>query len=76
MTVERGFYQHYKGNTYFVHGLAKVEATLEVVVVYEGMDGKAWTRPVKSFTEVVETTDILGRTDEVPRFRKLPRTSW
>ena len=59
-------YEHYKGGIYVVWAIAKVEATLEEVVVYMGQDGQFWTRPVANFQEYV----ALGDT-EVPRFKRI-----
>jgi hypothetical protein len=45
-------YRHLKtGGTYHVIACARVEATLEWVVVYRGEDGEAWTRPIKEFCD-------------------------
>jgi cyclomaltodextrinase len=61
-----GTYQHYKGNRYQVIAIAKLEATLEDVVVYRALygDGKIWVRPATSFNETVEVNG-----ERIPRFR-------
>lgn len=50
-----GIYQHYKGNKYKVHFLAKHSETLEDMVVYEALYeneiGKFWVRPFSMFNE-------------------------
>ncbi len=63
-----GTYQHYKGNRYEVIALAKLEATLEEVVVYRGIygDNQVWVRPLASFTEHVEVNG-----EKIPRFRQV-----
>ena len=63
-----GTYQHYKGNVYKVVGVGKIEATLEDVVVYQGLDhgSPIWVRPLAEFEEEVE---VEGMT--VPRFKLL-----
>lgn len=61
-----GTYQHYKGNRYQVIAIAKLEATLEDVVVYRALygDGQMWVRPATSFNETVEVNG-----ERTPRFR-------
>ena len=46
-------WRHRKGGTYFVVGVARVEATLEHVVVYHkaGQPADMWTRPVAEFMD-------------------------
>jgi hypothetical protein len=46
-------YRHIKtGGIYYVHCIASVEASLELVVVYQSQqDGRWWTRPMEEFTD-------------------------
>lgn len=61
-----GVYEHYKGNSYEVIGVASHSETLEKLVVYRHLDddGGLWVRPLAMFTELVE---VGGK--KVPRFR-------
>ena len=61
-----GRYRHYKGGLYTVTGLCRIEATLEVGVLYQPLQGSeqvTWMRPYSQFTDKVH----LGGSD-VPRF--------
>ena len=67
--IKLGKYRHYKGNDYEVIGIAKLESTLEEMVVYRPLyksEHSLWVRPLQVFTENVE---IDGKT--VPRFTYL-----
>lgn len=60
MSVELGYYQHFKGNIYQVIGVGKHSETGEELVVYRGLYdsphgyGAIWIRPVAMFLEVIE----------------------
>lgn len=60
-----GQYQHYKGGTYEVLGVAKHSESQERLVVYRPLygEGGLWVRPLSMFTEMVQQN---GQT--VPRF--------
>lgn len=64
--IKIGKYQHYKGNSYEVIGVAKHSETLEDLVVYKALygEGQIWVRPVKMFLEEVK---VDGK--KVPRFK-------
>lgn len=64
--MQKGIYEHYKGNRYEVIGVANHSETLEKMVVYRALygDGEIWVRPLYMWDEVVVAD---GR--EVPRFR-------
>lgn len=49
-------YTHYKGDRYKIIAIARIEATLEEVVVYqlESNPELTWVRPVSLFTEDIE----------------------
>ena len=67
--VYLGKYRHFKGNDYEVIGIAKLEATLEEMVVYRPLyksEHTLWVRPLKVFTENVEVDGKM-----VPRFTYL-----
>ena len=64
--LKLGKYRHYKGKDYEVIGVAKLEETLEDMVVYRPLYKTEYdllVRPLRVFTENVE---INGKT--VPRF--------
>ncbi|MFH1602190.1 MAG: DUF1653 domain-containing protein [Candidatus Shapirobacteria bacterium] len=60
-----GKYQHFKGKTYEVIGVAEHSETSEELVIYRALYGESdlWARPLKMFLEEAETD---GK--EVPRF--------
>ena len=63
-----GIYEHYKGERYKIHGVARHSETLEELVLYEALYenklGKMWVRPKEMFFENI-TLD--GKTR--PRFQ-------
>lgn len=67
--VQKGYYQHYKGQHYEVIGLGEHSESGEALVFYRALYGEfgLWARPLEMFTE---TVDIDGET--VPRFRYVP----
>ncbi len=69
--IRLGKYQHFKGNFYEVIGVARLESTLEELVIYKALYespeyGKdaLWARLKTVFLEMVE---VNGQT--VPRFK-------
>jgi hypothetical protein len=68
MTVQPGRYRHYKGQDYFVLGVARHSETEEELVVYsqEYGDRSLWVRPLAMFLQTVE---VGGQ--PIPRFRYL-----
>ncbi len=64
--MQKGIYEHYKGNLYEVTGIANHSETLEKMVVYRALygDGELWVRPLYMWDEIVV---VDGK--EVPRFR-------
>jgi hypothetical protein len=70
MSIELGFYKHYKGNIYEVIGFAKHSETLEEMVVYKATyqpEGQnLWVRPLKMF---LESISVDGQS--VKRFEKI-----
>jgi len=60
MSVEPGFFKHFKGNVYEVFGVGKHSETGEELVVYRGLYdsphgyGAIWIRPVAMFLETIE----------------------
>jgi len=68
MELEKGVYQHYKGNMYEVYMTARHSETEEWMVVYKALYGEQgmWVRPYEMFVEEVEIEGAL-----VPRFQKV-----
>ena len=64
--LNKGIYEHYKGNRYKVLGVGRDEETLAETVVYQALYGERdiWIRPIANFTEVIQ---VKG--DLTPRFR-------
>jgi len=60
MSVEGGYYKHFKGNIYQVIGVGKHSETGEELVIYRALYdsphgyGAIWVRPVPMFLETIE----------------------
>jgi hypothetical protein len=54
--IQKGIYQHFKGNLYEVIDIAKHSETLEATVVYRALCGDRglWVRPLDIWNEEVE----------------------
>ncbi len=64
--IKPGKYRHYKQKEYEVIGIAKLESSLEDMVVYKPLypsEHPLWVRPLAVFTENVEVDGKI-----VPRF--------
>ena len=72
MVLQRGIYQHYKGQIYQVFNLARHSETEEQLVVYQCLYGdySMWVRPLSTFVETVELED--GQV--IPRFKLIQAT--
>ncbi|MCH7336717.1 DUF1653 domain-containing protein [Acinetobacter sp. NIPH 2699] len=72
MALQRGIYQHYKGQLYQVFNVARHSETEEELVVYQCLYGdySMWVRPFAMFTETVQLDD--GRI--IPRFKLVQAT--
>ncbi len=58
--LNKGIYQHYKGNLYEVIDLVKHSETEEDMVLYRALYGEQglWVRPLKIFTESVHVEGV------------------
>ncbi|ENW04745.1 DUF1653 domain-containing protein [Acinetobacter beijerinckii] len=72
MVLQRGIYQHYKGQLYQVFNVARHSETEEQLVVYQCLYGdySMWVRPLSMFIETVELED--GQI--IPRFKLIQAT--
>ncbi|EXB23395.1 hypothetical protein J537_3773 [Acinetobacter baumannii 1437282] len=72
MALQRGIYQHYKGQLYQVFHIARHSETEEQLVVYQCLYGdySMWVRPLAMFIETVELAD--GQIQ--PRFKLIQAT--
>lgn len=61
---EGGWVTHYKGNTYFFHGITTHTETKELMGSYSDAKG-GWVRPLSMFFDVVKKGDQY-----VPRFTR------
>lgn len=66
MEIERGVYQHHKGNFYSVIGQATHSETGEQLVLYQALYGErgSWARSLQMFGEMIH---VSGKT--TPRFK-------
>jgi len=66
----KGIYQHFKGSSYQVLGVAKHSESLEELVIYQHLDGdkEIWARPTAMFLDEVE---VDGK--KVPRFKYIDK---
>jgi hypothetical protein len=68
--IQKGIYEHYKGNRYQVLDLARHTETEELLVIYKALyEGDfpketLWARPISMFQEHVA---VNGK--KIPRFR-------
>lgn len=72
MVLQRGIYQHYKGQIYQVFNVARHSETEEQLVVYQCLYGdySMWVRSLSMFVETVELED--GQV--IPRFKLIQAT--
>ncbi len=70
--IQRGIYQHYKGQLYQVFNVATHSESREKLVVYQCLyaDYSMWVRPLEMFLETVE----LESGEVVPRFKLIQKT--
>ena len=72
MALQRGIYQHYKGQLYQLFNVARHSETEEELVVYQCLYGdySMWVRPLSMFIETVQLED--GQV--IPRFKLIQIT--
>jgi hypothetical protein len=70
-----GVYRHYKGNHYEVLGVARHSESEEELVVYRALYGDKglWVRPLKMFTECVQSEGVCIRRFEYIGGKDEPR---
>ncbi len=70
--IQRGIYQHYKGQLYQVFNVATHSESREKLVVYQCLyaEYSMWVRPLEMFLETVE----LEGGEVVPRFKLIQKT--
>ena len=66
MEIRKGKYRHFKGNEYFVLGIAHHSETMEPMVVYQALygDQSLWVRPASMWNEIITNDEYHG-----PRFQ-------
>ena len=72
MSVQSGAYRHFKGNLYWVLGVARHSETDEPLVVYRALygEGDLWARPLAMFLESVDKAKYPDVAQEM-RFEKI-----
>lgn len=72
MAIESGAYRHFKGNLYWVLGVARHSETEEPLVVYRALygEGGLWARPLAMFLEPVDKVKYPDVAQEM-RFEKI-----
>ena len=70
--IQRGIYQHYKGQLYQVFNVATHSESREKLVVYQCLyaEYSMWVRPLEMFLETVQLEDG----EVVPRFKLIQKT--
>jgi len=62
MSLEPGYYRHFKGNYYQLIEIATHSETLEPMVVYRALYGEKglWVRPASMWTEMIDRPEYKG----------------
>lgn len=73
LAIEVGAYRHFKGNFYWVFGVARHSETEAPLVVYRALYGDAglWVRPLSLFTSPVDREKYPDAAQK-KRFEKVP----
>lgn len=68
--VPKKVYQHFKGNLYYVHGIATHTENGEKLVVYQALYGEfgLWARPLSMFCERIDENAEGNVTGQQYRF--------
>lgn len=64
--IKTGIYRHFKGNYYYVEGLVISSETNEKYVLYMGINGTRFIRPLSMFNDEID----IERNDNQARQRK------
>ena len=69
--IQKGIYEHYKGNQYEVIDIALNSETEEKMVIYRALYGNfdLWVRPLQMFLELIEIFNT-----QIPRFKLISET--
>lgn len=71
--LKLGKYRHYKGRDYEVVGVAKLESTLEDMVIYKPLYESEYTLMVRPLAVFIENVEVDARI--MPRFEYIDENS-
>ena len=68
--LPKHIYQHFKGNLYYVHGIATHTETEEELVIYQALYGdfKMYARPLSMFCDRIDVNREDNTTGQETRF--------
>lgn len=59
-----GLYRHYKGGLYTVIGVGLHTETEQPLVLYRGVNGRFWARPLEMWNELIDGRPRFVRLDD------------